>query len=380
MRFVLWIAVLQLTQVVAGQSYTVDPPTTAPGNTILDCTNWHVGATGDSCQAIATQNFIELRQLYRYQVTDRVLQNPSLADGCNIVPSTSYCVEENWGIPPPEPTTTSSTSTTTTTVQVTATTSISTGGNGIATPSPTQPPSIAPNCNSFYFVKPQTSCATVLADTGLTLAQLFAWNSGILSDCSGLWANVWLCAGVIGGNPVTTTPTPSVSTTSTSTGGNGIATPSPTQPPSIVSNCNKFYFVPPNTGCDVVLRVNGISQKQLFMWNSGVGADCSGLWANVWVCVGVIGGPSPTITTSSTTTRGNGIATPTPTQPGMVNNCKTFYKGEPLMLTTFAVVEGDDCGKISSKTGVSVSNIQRWNTELGGTCSVWLGYYLCIGV
>ena len=39
--------------------------------------------------------------------------------------------------------------------------------------------------------------------------------------------------------------------------------------------------------------------------------------------------PVMTITTYSTTSEtstGNGIATPTPTQPGMVSNCNKFYK------------------------------------------------------
>lgn len=50
--------------------------------------------------------------------------------------------------------------------------------------------------------------------------------------------------------------------------------------------------------------------------------DCTGMWAEVNVCVGVIGGgTNPTPTTSA----GNGVQTPQPTQPGMVTNCKKFH-------------------------------------------------------
>ena len=48
------------------QSYTVDPPTTAPADTIQDCTNWYVGVAGDSCSTIAANYFIDVSQLYRY--------------------------------------------------------------------------------------------------------------------------------------------------------------------------------------------------------------------------------------------------------------------------------------------------------------------------
>jgi hypothetical protein len=50
--------------------------------------------------------------------------------------------------------------------------------------------------------------------------------------------------------------------------------------------------------------------------------DCTGMWAEVNVCVGVIGGGTiPTPTTSA----GNDVQTPQPTQPGMVTNCKKFH-------------------------------------------------------
>ena len=65
MRSTLWFTVASLVRLAAGQ-YTVPPPTSAPPDTIQDCTNWYVGADGDTCAGISDDNFITLDQLYRY--------------------------------------------------------------------------------------------------------------------------------------------------------------------------------------------------------------------------------------------------------------------------------------------------------------------------
>jgi hypothetical protein len=82
----------------------------------------------------------------------------------------------------------------------------------------------------------------------------------------------------------------------------------------MVGNCNKFHFIGGNTVCGQVLSYQKISIEDLYRWNPSVNADCTGLQKSANVCVGVIGGgSSPTPTTSA----GNGIQTPQPTQPGM---------------------------------------------------------------
>jgi len=50
----------------SGPPYAVDPPTTAPSDTIQDCTNWAVASSTDTCQTIANSNFITLAQLNTY--------------------------------------------------------------------------------------------------------------------------------------------------------------------------------------------------------------------------------------------------------------------------------------------------------------------------
>lgn len=117
------------TFLVVSSAYTVDPPTTAPSNTITDCTNWAVVASGDTCAALASTNGITLAQFNTY--------NPSVGSTCVLIIGDSYCVEQNFGIPPV--TTTSAGGVTTT------------SGNGVTTPGPVQTGMIG-SCNKFYFV------------------------------------------------------------------------------------------------------------------------------------------------------------------------------------------------------------------------------------
>lgn len=140
----------------------------------------------------------------------------------------------------------------------------------------------------------------------------------------------------------------------------------------MVSNCNKFYFVETGDSCDAIARSHGITFANFFAWNPEVKSDCGGLWANVNVCVGVIGfTPSITTAPATTTTAGNGIATPTPIQPGMVSNCDAFHK----------VVSGDQCDALAARYGVTRAQLTTWNPEIGSGCnSMWLDYYICVSI
>lgn len=141
----------------------------------------------------------------------------------------------------------------------------------------------------------------------------------------------------------------------------------------MVDNCNKFDLVNIGEGCQDVLDRNGITLAQLYAWNPSVGSSCTGLWAHVQVCVGVVGGSGPTPTSTSTTlttlTRpGNGVPTPTPIQAGMVTNCDRFYM----------VGTGDSCWDIAAGAGISLAQFYAWNPAVGADCAgLWLGHYVC---
>lgn len=138
----------------------------------------------------------------------------------------------------------------------------------------------------------------------------------------------------------------------------------------MVSNCNKFDFVNKGEGCQDVADRNDVPLSQFYEWNPAVGSTCAGLWAEVYVCVGVVGGePAPTPTTLTTSTvPGNGVATPTPIQGGMVENCDEFH----------FVVSGDSCYDIVEAAGISLDQFYEWNPAVGTDCgALWAKYYVC---
>jgi hypothetical protein len=132
-----------------------------------------------------------------------------------------------------------------------------------------------------------------------------------------------VCVGILG----TTTNTPTATTT-----GNGISTPTPTQS-GMVSNYNTFYHAESGDNCSGIVSANGITLDNFYAWNPAVGSTCATLGAGYYVCVNIVGGTTATKTTltTSTTTAGNGIVTPTPTQPNMATNCDQFHKGKLIL-------------------------------------------------
>lgn len=85
--------------------------------------------------------------------------------------------------------------------------------------------------------------------------------------------------------------------------------------------------------------------------------------------------PTPTPTPKPTTPKPMppkqvGDKTPTAQKaPGAIASCKGWY----------TVVNGDYCGKVGQQFGVSMSNLQKWNTQLKSDCSnLWLNYSYCV--
>ena len=95
------------------------------------------------------------------------------------------------------------------------------------------------------------------------------------------------------------------------------------------------------------------------LWNPAVGPDCKNLQAKTYACVGLISG--------------NGIATPLPTQSGMVGSCNKFVHVNP----------GDTCNGIAFFNGpIATEQFVLWNTGVGGMACNKLqeGTYACVGV
>lgn len=87
--------------------------------------------------------------------------------------------------------------------------------------------------------------------------------------------------------------------------------------------------------------------------------------------------PTPKSTTpkppvpSTTTKPGNGIETPLPTQPQIVDNCDKFY----------FVNEGDSCAAIATKFGITLEKFLKWNPAAGSNCGgLWKDAYACVSI
>ncbi|KAH8646867.1 LysM domain protein [Xylariales sp. PMI_506] len=166
---------------------------------------------------------------------------------------------------------------------------------------------------------------------------------------------------------ITSTTTSTVATTTSS--GNGITTPTPIQP-GMITSCDSFHYVVTTDTCYDLAMDNGISLDDFYEWNPAVTDTCAGLDYDYYVCVGIIGETVTTTTAATTTTAGNGITTPTPTQPGMVSDCDVFH----------LVVTNDSCYDLAMDAGISLDTFYEWNPAVTDTCAgLDYGYYVCIG-
>jgi LysM repeat protein len=299
----------------------------------------------ETCEDIATRWGISVEVFISW--------NPSLGAGCSgFDVNQEYCVERNWGNP--LPTSTSSTRSTTTR-------SSASSGPTNSFPSPVTD-GIIQTCNAFYKVASGDTCDGIVSRYGtFTLAQFLAWNPAIGSGCRNLWAETYYCVGI----PGTPTARPSSTTRTTTT---GVPKPSPTQP-GLISSCVRFYKAISGDTCDSIVAKHGtFTFAQFVAWNPAVGSECRSLWAETYYCIGIPGTPTTTVRTS-TTTRGNGIATPSPTQRLIVSNCDRFY----------LVKTGENCQQVAARHGITTKQLNVWNPSVGETCTgLWANAYACV--
>ncbi|KAJ0423305.1 hypothetical protein BJY00DRAFT_299839 [Aspergillus carlsbadensis] len=209
-------------------------------------------------------------------------------------------------------------------------------------------------------------------------------NPSLTAQCGNFKQGFSYCVEAFGEpTPTTTTRTASVpptdptststEPTSTSPPSNGIETPLPIQP-GMVDNCDAFHFVERGESCTTITAAHGITLAQFTAWNPTVGSSCGGIWADAYVCVSIIGhspGSTTTTTPPEPTTPPNGIETPLPIQPGMVNNCDAFH----------FVKEGETCATITARYSLTQAQFTRWNPTVGTTCGgIWANTYVCVSI
>ncbi|KAF4494398.1 Autolysin [Fusarium agapanthi] len=96
--------------------------------------------------------------------------------------------------------------------------------------------------------------------------------------------------------------------------------------------------------------------------------SCSGLWADAWVFVSVIG---HTATPTQSTKPTNGIETPSPIQAGITKSCNKFH----LVKSTTT------CNSIKNYYKIPLKDFDSWNPAVGTNCqSLLIDYWVCVGV
>jgi hypothetical protein len=228
------------------------------------------------------------------------------------------------------------------------------------------------DCNKFHLVVDGDGCTSIQFTYGVSFADLFSWNPAIGDNCQSMWRDAYICVGVIGGGSTSTSQLPATTTAP----GNGISTPTPTQP-GMVANCNDFYRVLEGQSCDTVILAKGksISLADLVAWNPSINSDCSGLWANVYVCVNIIGRTvtTTTSTTSSTTSPSSPPTNlPSPIQTPVASNCNKYHKVASTSTT---------CEAIANYWGLKLADFKSWNPSLDNGCSnLKVNHHVCVGV
>ncbi|EXK25264.1 hypothetical protein FOMG_18060 [Fusarium oxysporum f. sp. melonis 26406] len=325
-------------------------PTTKPTSTnkasptqdglIGSCTRFHQAKKGETCATIiSTFGTFDFDIFYKW--------NPDVGEDCSgIWANYYYCV----GVPG-----TPDTKLSVTTARPSAT--------GIPTPSPILGRTVK-GCSKFHLVSKTTTCSSIEKYYNLPFSQFLAWNPEVNGDCSGLWANYYVCVMVEGYKPTTTAV---VTTATTKTPANGIQTPSPIQT-GMVKNCERFHKIMSTTTCSSIEKYYNLPLATFHSWNPAVGQDCTHLLTDYWVCVATIGWKPPTKTTTKPS---NGVSTPAPVQSGIVSNCKKFH---PVASTT-------TCTSIQKYYKITMAQLVKWNPAIGSGCSgLWANYYVCVGV
>ncbi|KAG4253278.1 hypothetical protein FPRO03_07238 [Fusarium proliferatum] len=228
------------------------------------------------------------------------------------------------------------------------------------------------SCSWWLDYDNEVSCDSILEDYHITLKDLQRWNPTIKGDCQGMTVGKSYCVEAANESEAEPKPEPKPSTTkadskpSPTKPSNGIKTPDTLQP-GIVSNCNKFYMVKSGEGCATVALKNDITLAEFYKWNTKVGSECAGLYAEAYACVSVIGHSSATPVQTSKPS--NGIETPSPIQDGVTKDCEKFH----LVKTTTT------CASIEEYYKLPFTTFKSWNPAVGNNCqSLLANYWVCI--
>ncbi|KAK2859914.1 hypothetical protein FQN49_004582 [Arthroderma sp. PD_2] len=245
--------------------------------------------------------------------------------------------------------------------------------------SPELDPAIAHRCTLYHQVRQGENCLGIALQYEIAPQDLARWNK-LGTRCSRLRPGRLICVGV---DDASTQHVPRALPTGIHFPENP---PMPSQP-GVSKTCVRWYKAERGDNCKTIAeeRFDSFTLEQFMDWNPAVGPECTRLYAGWYYCIGVSDGQAPTVTTTVTMpTTGVRETWPAPTgtpnpppidpgprpqQPGTIRGCRLFHH----------VRENDNCFKIEEIYGISDTDFQKWNPEVGVSClNLWAGYYVCV--
>ncbi|KAK0630525.1 hypothetical protein B0T17DRAFT_636671 [Bombardia bombarda] len=352
-----------------------------------NCNQYYDVKSGDSCGSVESKFGITHQQFIAW--------NPSVSQDCatNFWVDESYCVGVGSG----------SCSTTTTlgstsTSSTTRASSTTTSGTSTSRPPNTEPYSIignetsaiqvarptasgwppqptlagtAANCIRYHYVNPGDTCDSIAGRYSnlITKEEFLQMNPSLVaSNCTSLYVNYYYCVDTPFDSSTqpdatsqwlpgwTAAPLPVQNTSD--------IIPQPTAPGAL-AGCQSWYLVKQGDTCaTIAVELGYLGASDIPAWNSG--ANCAALIVGDYYCVANY--DSSNLPMPST------VATaPSPTQTGIVGNCKAWY----------LATNSDTCDLIPQYFGTfSKTDFLSWNPALGGTSCTGLipGDFYCVAV
>lgn len=254
----------------SGSCIPVSPPGPTQDGIFSQCTTYHQVVSGDSCPSIATGAGITTDQLKAL--------NPAFGDQCTNMWLNYYACVGACSYPSQASSSSVSIS------SVAASPTSSSSCVLVSAPGPTQA-GISTQCSTYHQVVSGDSCPSIASDAGITVDQLGLLNPSFGDQCTNMWLNYYACVGAcLDPWPASSLSAPVPSTTTD---------PSTCVPVSAAGTthgdpttlCSTWYYVQSGDACTIIASKYGTTLDQLVALNPGLGSDCSGLWADTYICV-----------------------------------------------------------------------------------------------
>ncbi|KAH6679949.1 LysM domain-containing protein [Plectosphaerella plurivora] len=135
--------------------------------------------------------------------------------------------------------------------------------------------------------------------------------------------------------------------------------------PNTIKTCSYWFDNDGTIPCANMPGEWGITMENFLKWNPSITSACGNFNLQQSYCVESPSAPPPQSTTTTstapatTTVPSNGIATPSPTQPGMVTNCNRFH----------FVKKDSSCSDVLTANSISLSQLFAWNPTVKSDCT-----------